>query len=219
MKTERMYKALHHSGMSQRFIVQDVAIPLSCLAQFLDWVDKEFGIFPSWICPLRSDSTAIFQKGTGKQGPDIPFCNIGIWGPCSDKRYLNGKDWFARFIADNRMLEQKVCELGGLKCLYAHQYFTKEEFWDIFDKNQYDKLRQKWHAEGIPDVYEKVKPRLQPRPVQPIRGVLRLLLKRNHIFARSKGHSSGPRAQEKQMRQKSGPDSDDSSRASGRKQA
>jgi delta24-sterol reductase len=41
------------------------------------------------------------------------------------------------------------------KCLYAHAYYTEEEFWDIYDEGKYKGLRTKYHAESLPSVYGK----------------------------------------------------------------
>ncbi|KAL1850543.1 hypothetical protein Plec18170_006828 [Paecilomyces lecythidis] len=83
--------------------------------------------------------------------PTPEFINVGIWGPCP---------WGSSpeaFKAYNRRLEQKVHSLGGQKCLYAHTYYTEEEFWEIYDRETYRKLREKYHAEYLPDLWEKVR--------------------------------------------------------------
>lgn len=209
MKTERMYKALHHSGMSQKFLVQDVAIPSEALPGFLDWTSDTFKIFPLWICPLSPKTNAIFQTGEVKLEPDDFNYNVGIWGLSSH----TNKDWFTRFVADNRLLEKKVGNLGGCKCLYAHMYYTEEEFWQLYDKPRYELLRSKWHAQNLPDVYSKVKPREKPGPVQPIRGVVRLLLGRNAILASTKEKKVSPISQQTSQKKSKASD-DDSSTAS-----
>ena len=75
--------------------------------------------------------------------------NIGVWGP----RLPNPRD----FLLQNRQLEHKVRELGGMKWLYAHCHYTPEEFWAIYDKQWYDELRAKYHATGLPSVYDKTR--------------------------------------------------------------
>ena len=64
--------------------------------------------------------------------------------------------WTERFGSLCRRLEHKVNELGGKKCLYAHGYYTEEEFWDIYDHKKYETLRSKYHATYLPSVYDKV---------------------------------------------------------------
>jgi Delta24-sterol reductase len=47
--------------------------------------------------------------------------------------------------------------LGGLKCLYAHSYYTDGEFGGVHDEREYDTLREKHHATYLPSVRDKVK--------------------------------------------------------------
>jgi delta24-sterol reductase len=94
--------------------------------------------------------------------------NIGVWGP--------GPKAFPSFVAKNRALEQKVKELGGLKWLYAHSYYTEDEFWDIYDKEEYDAVRSKYHAETLPSVYQKVKSTEFGQPQQDMKAVFYGLL-------------------------------------------
>lgn len=75
--------------------------------------------------------------------------NFGVWGPGSWDR--------KEFIQWNRDFERKVHDLGGQKWLYAHTYYTKEEFDEIYKTEEYHALRRKWKAEYLPTVYDKVK--------------------------------------------------------------
>ena len=48
-------------------------------------------------------------------------------------------------------------EVGGVKSLYADSYFTKDEFWSIYDGAAYRGLKDRYdpgHVLG--DLYEKV---------------------------------------------------------------
>ena len=74
--------------------------------------------------------------------------NIGIWGPGSTNR--------ADLVEQNRNLEQKVQALNGRKWLYAHAYYTKEEFRKIYYRKFHDDLRATYHDPHLPFVYDKV---------------------------------------------------------------
>jgi len=50
-----------------------------------------------------------------------------------------------------------VHELGGQKWLYAHAYYTEEEFNEIYKNDAYLALREKYYASYLPTVYDKVK--------------------------------------------------------------
>ncbi|KAJ5246418.1 hypothetical protein N7468_001401 [Penicillium chermesinum] len=138
MGTSIMYHALHESGLAKQYIVQDVGIPYGKAAEFGHWLDdnENFGYYPPLALSI-DDNT-----------PEI-LLNFGIWGPGPTDRL--------QFISKNRKLEQKVSSLGGRKWLYAHTYYTEEEFWSIYDRKQYDAQRKKYFATDLPSIYEKVK--------------------------------------------------------------
>jgi Delta24-sterol reductase len=154
MHTRVMYHALHQSGHSQQYIIQDVAVPYPAAEDFVDWLHETFGIYPLWLCPLRQRGKAA-NSPLGllaeKVDPNAPeyLMNFGVWGPGSRNRQ--------EFVRANRRLEQKVQDLQGKKWLYAHAYYTEDEFWSIYDRKEYDALRTKYHATYLPSVYDKVK--------------------------------------------------------------
>ncbi|KAJ8097176.1 hypothetical protein POJ06DRAFT_228551 [Lipomyces tetrasporus] len=154
MHTRVMYHALHKSGHSKRYIIQDVAVPYEAAGEFVDYLEKSFGHYPLWLCPLRQRGQSEYSPhGLMAQtaDPNAPtmLLNFGIWGPGPTRRRA--------FVDANRELEHKVHELRGQKWLYAHAYYTEQEFWDIYDRKEYDALRAKYHATYLPSVYDKVK--------------------------------------------------------------
>ena len=153
LHTRMMYTALHASGQSKKYIVQDLALPYSTAEQFIDYADKAFGIYPLWLCPLRQSAIPTMHPHSNQGEADgetqKPMINIGLWG--------YGPSQHDDFVKANRDLEHKLRELGGMKWLYAHTYYTEEEFWKIYDRSWYDALRQKYDATSLPSVYEKVK--------------------------------------------------------------
>lgn len=70
--------------------------------------------------------------------------NFGVWGPGPNSRDA--------FISRNRKFEHKVGELGGQKWLYAHAYYTEEEFNEIYNRKEYNALRVKNHATHLPSI-------------------------------------------------------------------
>ena len=161
MHTRVMYHALHASGMAGSYIVQDLGLPQSTAQEFIEYVDKSFGHYPLWLCPLRRGhklslfpySNEAQEKETGKTKQML--LNVGVWGPGSTNH--------GSFVKQNRAIEQKLRELGGLKWMYARAYYTKEEFWQIYNKSHYDALRVKYHASTLPSVYDKIRVDLRLR--------------------------------------------------------
>ncbi|KAI9790321.1 MAG: hypothetical protein M1833_001958 [Piccolia ochrophora] len=155
MHTRVMYHALHQSGHAKQYIIQDLALPYANAQKFITYVDQALGLYPLWLCPLYQDSNpgiTLHPLGsTGKKDgkSDAMLMNVGVWGP--------GPRSHAAFVDTNQKLEHKVRELSGKKGLYACTYYTEDEFWGIYDRGWYDTLRQKYDAESLPTVYDKVK--------------------------------------------------------------
>jgi Delta24-sterol reductase len=170
MNTKIMYHAFHRAGMTNDFIIQDMATPASAMTEFSDWLDSREGgcadIYPRWLCPLKAgetvsmsphfDSSTKTPAAQGKlpDGGDNFLLNIGLWGPLPAAAQKNQ-------LSINRAIEKKLSELKGMKWLYAQTFYTEEEFWRIYDRKWYDGLRTKYQASSLPDVYQKVGPQAE----------------------------------------------------------
>lgn len=146
LHTRKLYQALQESGASQKHLVQDMAVPFVKSVEFLEYIDRLLGIYPLWLCPMKPDTNSTLLPN--KIDTDLAI-NVGIWGG-EIKSY-------EKFVNLNRQLEAKLRSLGGKKCLYAQSFYNEKEFWKIYDKEKYDKLRVKYHAETLPNVYEKTR--------------------------------------------------------------
>lgn len=156
LHTRMLYRALHGSGESGRMIVQDLAMPFATAERFVDYTAAETGIWPLWLCPLQRRAPPTFHPVTTHPDTEKPekidsrmMLNIGLWGW--------GPDRPQEFIKANKRLEEKVRELGGMKWLYAHTYYSEKDFWEVYgNKEWYGELRRKYRAEGLPSVWDKV---------------------------------------------------------------
>jgi len=75
--------------------------------------------------------------------------NVGVYGIPEMKNF--------DYLKVNRALEKVVASTNGRKGLYAHVYYTKEEFWKIYNQSDYQKIRKKYCAENaFMDLYEKL---------------------------------------------------------------
>lgn len=148
--TRMMYRALHASGESARFVVQDLALPYHNAEEFINYTIGKFDIWPLWLCPLKETCQPTFHPQTTEADkPSEPMLNVGLWGW--------GPNDFEEFVTKNRSLEDKLIELNGRKWLYAHTYYPEEEFWRVYDRPEYEALREKYNATTLPNVYDKVK--------------------------------------------------------------
>jgi len=157
MHAKIMYHALHKSGLSDSHIIQDVGVPYSTAPHFREWLDREFNIYPLWLCPIKIRRDYRMEvAGHGLHAdfadpaktPEPILLNFGVWGPASTD--------YETFVRQNRDLESKVHELGGKKTLYAQNFYTRDEFWSVYNRDKYDAVRTKYHAEWMPDVWDKV---------------------------------------------------------------
>lgn len=129
-------------------IIQDVDIPIEHAAAFLAFFQREIGIRPIWICPIRpsrrADEIALF--------PMVParlYVNFGFW----DVKRTREPHPAGHF---NRLIEAKVAELGGIKSLYSDSYYDRDAFDAAFGGPAYRDLKAKYDPEGrFPALYEK----------------------------------------------------------------
>ncbi|MCJ1292658.1 hypothetical protein MMC34_004211 [Xylographa carneopallida] len=153
LHTRMLYKALHASGQSKNYIVQDLALPYSTVEEFINYTTESFGIWPLWLCPLRQSHLPTLHPHFHETEADSqslkPMLNVGLWG--------FGPAQHDQFVAKNRELESKLRDLKGMKWLYAHTYYEEDEFWEMFDRQWYNGLRKKYNAETLPSVWHKVR--------------------------------------------------------------
>merc|ERR1719235_2453076 len=140
-QTEELRKLyeMHH-------VVQDMLVPISKLDETLDVQQREFGVYPLWICPMR-----IFKEDAGFIKPTAAgeemFVDVGIYG-------VPTVDFHPRKNLVN--VEHFVRKVQGFQMLYADMYQTREEFRQMFDHTLYDKMRKKLGCDKVlPDVYDK----------------------------------------------------------------
>lgn len=167
-----LYRALHSSGQSRNYIVQDLALPFATVEKFIDYTTESFDIWPLWLCPLRQTRLPTLHPHfpeTEADGKTLkPMLNIGLWGFVPAQH--------DKFVVKNRELECKLRELSGMKRLYAHTYYKENEFWEMFDRQWYDGLRRKYNAESLPSIWHKVSvdPNIQRQAVDSSWGTLAL---------------------------------------------
>ncbi|KAK1081270.1 hypothetical protein LTR33_004828 [Friedmanniomyces endolithicus] len=168
MHTRVMYHALHASGHAKKYLIQDLLLPEQNAKSFVEFVGEELETWPMWLCPFtvrgelalhpklasKKEAGQVEMNDEGEdegeaEGEKKVFVNVGVWGP--------GSSNYDRFVDQNRQLERKVRELGGIKWLYAQAYYTEDEYRAIYDQTWYEELREKYFATHLPTVFEKVK--------------------------------------------------------------
>ena len=152
-------------SMANRFVrkenvIQDVDIPIENAPRFAEFFLRDIGITPIWICPIgayqtsaTSPSSISSSSSSGSRYPLYPinptklYINFGFWSTVTSDKEPGHY---------NRLVEQKVSELGGIKGLYSDSFYTREDFWKIYGKQAYDVLKQKYDPQGkLKELYEK----------------------------------------------------------------
>lgn len=135
-------------GAYSESVIQDVDIPIDNAAEFLGFFQREIGIAPVWICPLiataAADRFSLYPLHPGKL-----YVNFGFWD------VLRHPGQFAPHHF-NRIIEDKVVALGGIKSLYSESFFGREAFDRIYGGDAYRQLKAKYDPDGaFPQLYDK----------------------------------------------------------------
>lgn len=135
-------------GSHQESIVQDVDVTIQNAPIFLEFFQREIGLAPIWICPFKAyDPQRKFPLFA--TDPAALYVNFGFW----DSKFTPTAFPQGHFV---RLIERKLTELGGIKSLYSDSYYSPDEFWRLYDKSAYDKLKAKYDPKGrLSDLYRK----------------------------------------------------------------
>ena len=139
-KTLRFVEKFHSLIPSKMIpITIDLFIPFSQLDKFFDWYKKEINHFPLWYVPYKIVrhyewiNDELFDKNK-----DELFLDIAIYGmqKKDDKNYY-------------KIMEDELTEIGGIKTLISNNYYTEEEFWKTWNKENYDEVKRKTDPDNI----------------------------------------------------------------------
>jgi FAD/FMN-containing dehydrogenase len=135
-------------GRCTESVIQDVDIPLAQAAEFLDFLQREIGIWPVWVCPIRA-ALAPAPHPLYPLRADTLYLNFGFWDVIES--HATHED--GHF---NRLVERKVIELGGIKSLYSDSGFSRDEFDQAYGMAHYAGLKAKYDPQHrLLGLYEK----------------------------------------------------------------
>jgi FAD/FMN-containing dehydrogenase len=129
-------------------VVQDVDIPLENAAEFLRFFLEEIPIRPVWMCPIGGHDPAKNFPLYPLHGTGL-FVNFGFWDVVpNEQKHPEGHF--------NRLIENKVRELGGVKSLYSDAYYDEETFWKLYDGDSYFALKKRYDPDNrLRNLYQK----------------------------------------------------------------
>eukprot|EP00850_Spirogloea_muscicola_P019288 SM000187S03905 [mRNA] locus=s187:87488:91934:- [translate_table: standard] len=139
----------------ERHMCQDLLVPIYKIADALEFCDREYEVYPIWLCPHRLFKTPI----RGLIGPEPDFekhnrqgdtkyaqmwTDIGVYyapGPV-----LRGEEYDGCAAVDR--MEQFLIDSHSFQALYAVTELTERDFWRMFNIQLYATCREKYNAVG-----------------------------------------------------------------------
>ena len=120
-------------------------MPRAC--EFLDFLRRDIGILPIWICPVREAAGPAAPLYSLR--PDMLYVNFGFWDVI-ESRVAHEPGYF------NRRVEREAIRLGGIKSLYSDSYFGRDEFAAAYGGRDYERLKRKYDPQQrLLGLYEK----------------------------------------------------------------
>ncbi len=131
-------------------VAVDVFIPGNRFADFWDWYERDFDYWPLWIVPYRIEAPYPWiAPGHAAGMTDQLMVDCAVYGQ---------RNW-ARDVDLSEVLEEKTHELGGIKTLISRNHYTRERFWEIYDRDRWRAAKRELDPDGLfKDLYEKFKP-------------------------------------------------------------
>ena len=145
-------EGLHRRPPLER-VVQDIEVPLDRTAEFVNWFMDTIPIEPVWLCPLRLPAIGADQAGPSWPlypiPPETTYVNVGFWS--SVPTTPGAPDG-----ATNRLIEQKVTDLGGHKSLYSDAYYEPDHFAELYGGVTYALLKTRYDPDSrLLNLYDK----------------------------------------------------------------
>jgi hypothetical protein len=139
LTTKALYARFHTKSEEERegkYVIQDCYVPEENISKFVKYIQNKFEIYPLWLCPIKPAKDP--QKLSPHYNDSDLMINVGVYG-APNKDLGDPRE-------ANKDLERMLSECGGRKMFYAYSYYTKEKFWNAYDKNWYDDLKTKYDS-------------------------------------------------------------------------
>ncbi|HEU0035121.1 MAG TPA: FAD-binding protein [Kofleriaceae bacterium] len=112
-------------------VILDVFLPMSKVNEFMVWYEQTLGHFPLWVVPYRRVRDYEWIDESFYRGmEDELFLDLAIYG----MKQQPGQN-------AHKLIEDKLRELGGIKTLISHNYYSRDEFWSVWNKRNYDTVK------------------------------------------------------------------------------
>lgn len=135
-------------GFHSESVIQDVEIPIEQAPEFLAFYHDVIRFMPVWICPTRACGRQA-RFDLYRMNPRKLYINFGFWDVIRGRKKMPPGYY-------NRKVEEQVMAMQGIKSLYSDSYFSPEQFWELYNRPAYDRLKQKYDPDNLlKDLYRK----------------------------------------------------------------
>ena len=112
----------------------------------MKWYEKEINHFPLWCVPYKVAHKYEWLSDEFAEGvKDELFLDIAIYGMYRE----NPEIW-------HRLIEEELMDIGAIKTLISSNHYSEEEFWSIFNKENYETIKRRMDPDNIlRNIYEK----------------------------------------------------------------
>jgi FAD/FMN-containing dehydrogenase len=128
-------------------VTVDTFLPFSRLKEFLLWYAEDFRHFPLWVVPYRRvhDYEWLDDSFWTGMKDDPLLVDIAIYG----MKQRGETNYY-------RLMEEKLQELNGCKTLISYNYYPEDEFWTIFNRENFEAVKRITDPDNIfRNLYEK----------------------------------------------------------------
>lgn len=130
-------------------VVVDVFIPAKKFEEFFKWYEKDFDFYPLWIVPYKIEKPYPWINGEHLEPGETLYIDCAVYGKQNNE---DGMDY-------SKFLEKKTVELRGIKTLISRNHFSEDEFWQVYDRKNYLKIKSETDPRGVfKDLYKKFHP-------------------------------------------------------------
>lgn len=128
-------------------VVVDVFIPSRRFGEFCAWYEKEYSYYPLWLVPYRIPRPYpwIDDAHAARFGDEL-FIDCAVYGKPNGDPSQDA----------SQVLEEKTYALGGIKTLISRNHHTREHFWQVYNRANYQLAKGRLDPQGVfPQLYDK----------------------------------------------------------------
>ena len=119
-------------GRRRPEVIVDLFVPASRAGEFWEFYREIFEYYPLWVVPYRIEK--VYPWISPRHIPadsEKLYLDFAIYGyrPKDSRNYY-------------RMLEEKLRELKGIKTLISHNFHDQDEFWSVWNRENYEAVKR-----------------------------------------------------------------------------